>query len=454
MTIYTSLKDYVKRHRNGLLITATIAGGSYFAGKYATSKIKSISEKSTAERLAKENLKRRFQQNQNDCVFTVLSLLPTLGDQILHEMNIEEGWAKLQETRRLEKIETRLRKEREMAASAREEQEAQTKEVSESVVMVDHQDEEHKGDKEQKHGENSTGLDASVNSLSTSFVAEQDHPLPAGILTKKEKNLLWDEIKTMSRFTYIWSVSVLNKSEPTIRLQQEGAEPDVGFLDPHIERMFLSASWWLLHRGWKAIAERVSEAVNEIVSEYVNIPIKGFLDYQDAEKLVSKLRKRIEFDQDGQPISYRQYMLPDTREEELEFLRGAGFEDYPEDETSTISLKKLLDETRDFIDSPDFHPVLSSCLDEVFAIFDHHAFGKTLLHEPMTSGIQEITNAEALHLEQGKKVILANLLPTISRQAHLIIAGNEYLNAFAYIKELQAFSALIYTQYGDEPNSA
>lgn len=54
MTIYTSIKDYVKRHRNGLLITATIAGGSYFAGKYATSKIKSISEKSTAERLAKE----------------------------------------------------------------------------------------------------------------------------------------------------------------------------------------------------------------------------------------------------------------------------------------------------------------------------------------------------------------------------------------------------------------
>lgn len=81
-----------------------------------------------------------------------------------------------------------------------------------------------------------------------------------------------------------------------------------------------------------------------------------------------------------------------------------------------------------YIYSPDFNQVLSSCLDEVFAIFDHHAFGKTLLHEPMTSGIQEITHAEALHFEQGKKVILANLLPTISRQAHLIIAGNEYLN--------------------------
>lgn len=44
-------------------------------------------------------------------------------------------------------------------------------------------------------------------------------------------------------------------------------------------------------------------------------------------------------------------MLPDTEEEELEFIRGAGFEeDYPTDGTSTISLRKLLDETKDFID--------------------------------------------------------------------------------------------------------
>lgn len=54
MTIYTSIKDYVKRHRNGLLITATIAGGTYFAGKYATTKIRDIQERTTADRLAKE----------------------------------------------------------------------------------------------------------------------------------------------------------------------------------------------------------------------------------------------------------------------------------------------------------------------------------------------------------------------------------------------------------------
>ncbi|KAI9366566.1 Peroxin-3 [Pilaira anomala] len=492
MTIYTSVKDYVKRHRNGLLITATIAGGSYFAGKYATSKIRNIQEKTTADRLAKENLKRRFQQNQNDCVFTVLSLLPTLGEQILHEMNIEEGWAKLQETRKLEKIEARLRKEREVAASLREEEEAmeqlREQDTSESVVMVEHETSEDK--KEQVESKKTTEkprqeMDSSVGSLSTSVIEEQETPLPPGILSKKEKNLLWDEIKTMSftrtftsiysvtlltilthiqlnllgRFTYIWSVSILNKSEPTIRLQQEGAEPDVGFLDPKIERMYLSVSWWLLHRGWKKCAARVQEAVDEIVS---GIPIKGFLNYEDSKQLIAKLRRRIEFEIDGKPINYREFMLPDTKEEELEFIRGAGFEEEEEDvvddeKTSSISLCKLLDETKDFIDSPDFNQVLTSCLNEVFSIFDQHAFVSTLLpnNDPMMgSSIQEVTHAEALKLQEEKKVILANLLPTISRQAHLIIAGNEYLNAFAHMKELQAFSALIYTQYGDEMNKA
>lgn len=49
--------------------------------------------------------------------------------------------------------------------------------------------------------------------------------------------------------------------------------------------------------------------------------------------------------------SYRHWMLPDTEEEENEFLVGAGFDEgFPKSDTSTISLRKLLDETKDFID--------------------------------------------------------------------------------------------------------
>ncbi|KAI8885386.1 Peroxin-3 [Backusella circina FSU 941] len=420
MTFVSSVKDYVNRHRRGLFITATIAGGGYFAGKYATTKIRDIQEKATAERLAKENLKRRFQQNQNDCVFTVLSLLPTLGDQILHEMNIEAAWAKLQESRKLEKIEEKLKKEREAAALLKEEQAVEETKVAEEdnskPEMEIAKEGEAEADQSAQPAEASeltqstematsmiANLDTSVGSLSASYtIVEEVRELPAGILDKKEKHLIWEEIKSKSftrtftsiyavtlltllthmqlnllgRFTYVWSVSVLNKSEPTIRLQQEGEEPDVGFLDPQTERVFLSASWWLLHHGWKGLADRVQKAVDEIVT---GMPLKSTLNYHDAESLLGQLRKRIEFDGD-KPISYRAWMVPDTELEEEEFIRGAGFEsDVLKNDNSTISFRKLLDETKDFIDSPDFQNVLVSCLDEVFAIFDHHAFVKTLL---------------------------------------------------------------------------
>lgn len=44
-------------------------------------------------------------------------------------------------------------------------------------------------------------------------------------------------------------------------------------------------------------------------------------------------------------------MLPETEEEELEYLTQTGFGDsVHQQETSTITLRKLLDETKDYID--------------------------------------------------------------------------------------------------------
>jgi peroxin-3 len=42
------------------------------------------------------SVKRRFEQNQQDCHFTVMSLLPTLGEHVLEWLNIEQLTAQLQ----------------------------------------------------------------------------------------------------------------------------------------------------------------------------------------------------------------------------------------------------------------------------------------------------------------------------------------------------------------------
>lgn len=74
--------------------------------------------------------------------------------------------------------------------------------------------------------------------------------------------------------------------------------------------------------------------------------------------------------------------------------------------------------------------MFSSCLEEVYSIFDHNAFGKTLLPSPLDlSSSQRIQELAPDDVDLApKKMTLANLLPAISRQAHLVLAGNEYLN--------------------------
>jgi hypothetical protein len=39
-------------------------------------------------------------------------------------------------------------------------------------------------------------------------------------------------------------------------------------MDIDIEGKFLSFSWWLLHKGWKRLAERVEAAVQEVFGRY------------------------------------------------------------------------------------------------------------------------------------------------------------------------------------------
>ena len=80
-------------------------GVGYIAGQYVLSKISEARERSANDRVAKEkyvpilptleqpltilSLRRRFQQNQEDCTITVLELLPTVAENIIEALPAE-----------------------------------------------------------------------------------------------------------------------------------------------------------------------------------------------------------------------------------------------------------------------------------------------------------------------------------------------------------------------------
>ncbi|KAJ2591964.1 peroxin, partial [Coemansia sp. RSA 1722] len=88
--MFDSAWGFVKRHQRKLIITAGVAGGLYYSGKLLLGRITEMQTASAKERAAKDNIRRRFDQNQRDCLFTIMSLLPELSEQVLHEVDVEK----------------------------------------------------------------------------------------------------------------------------------------------------------------------------------------------------------------------------------------------------------------------------------------------------------------------------------------------------------------------------
>jgi peroxin-3 len=112
--------------------------------------------------------------------------------------------------------------------------------------------------------------------------------------------------------------------------------------------------------------------------------------------------------------------------------------------TASPSLRRLIDETSDLVDSPSFSHVLTLLLDEGFSLLVDTKIAMTAYKIPPTSAstarVQELVGADA-------KAKLANTLAVFCRQAHAIGSGstNEYLTAMEAVKDLEAFAAVVYS---------
>ncbi|KAF9139288.1 peroxin [Linnemannia schmuckeri] len=487
-------------------------------------------------------MKRRFEQNQQDCVFTVLSLLPTLGDQLLHELNVELITAKLQQTRsqrstpaptpdssmvlppRSEQDDNKQEQEGSAENKEGEGESEKVKNDQEATTTSTNDTEGHvKEDSTDSTVSSDTNEDSNQSTQPSSTVSEADKdettataqdekaakpesqeaaatnvettPVAAAAqivvkdeataaIERKTKLELWNELKVMSftrtvtalysltfltlltqvqlnllgRFTYVSSVIALsNTTDASYRVESPAVKGSLsstaGQLDFQTEKKYLTFSYWLLHEGWRRWSEKVRDVVEDVVG---GISLKKTFTSKDFSDLLGEIRSRLEYTEDMEgeriPVNMREYMLPDEASDEREVLRAGGVDEF--DLVVDPVLRNLLDETRDFIDSADFTTVLSSTLATTFARFNlalQPTFNPFLLSPPQSgssAAIAEIEDDEDI----DRAVPLASLLPLVARQVHLIINGvpNEYVESLAMVKELQAFSAIVYSSFSEQ----
>jgi peroxin-3 len=115
---------------------------------------------------------------------------------------------------------------------------------------------------------------------------------------------------------------------------------------------------------------------------------------------------------------------------------------------TTASLRRLIDETSDLIDSPSFTHVLTRLLDAAFShLIDLKISQLSYKIPPIsesTARVQEIVGSDV-------KAKVASSLAVFCRQAHSIGSGanNEYLSAVEGVRDLEAFAAVVYSSNFD-----
>jgi peroxin-3 len=446
--MFDRVGGFLNRHKRKLLVTAGIVAGSYFIVDYVKTKFFELQDRLATERAAQDNLKRRFEQNQQDATFTIMALLPSMSGQILEKYPVERITQELQAKRIEQKSGAGGPSTIEGTGSA-------------SIMSVS-------SDTDSKLGDVN---EVKTMTSSTGSVSGESDMLVSG--TKKSKSRLWRDLKIQSitrAFTLIYTsallvfftrlqlnilgrknyvLSVIHLAEKRKTKDDESeitmipTEDDLEKLaleedELRINRMYLTLSWWLLNKGWAALAERIETAVTEVF-EPVNP--RSELSLLEFSSLVGQVQYKIDnpvvssSNTNEQPNLFLHNLLPSRELETYVLSQAPSSPGESQDPIVTGPLRQLIDETADFIESPGAVDVI-----------------QRLVHSGLTQFINKISTLYPSVPETESKTRLASILANVTRQAQGLSAGtpfdpNEYILAMINTPELDGFSALVYSNF-------
>ncbi|KFY21389.1 hypothetical protein V493_07436 [Pseudogymnoascus sp. VKM F-4281 (FW-2241)] len=459
----SATRRWFRRNRTPIAVGVGVLGAGYIAAQYVLGKLSDARERMSSDRISKENLRRRFQQNQEDCTFTILALLPTATDNIMAELETERITFALQEQK--------------ASKLAREDRPSDLGSTPPSVT-----DDDGRSNISQLSESGVHASQASLPPTTSDENATQDgaQPVQSAQKSRKSKLQLWNDLKISAitrAFTLIYTLALLtlltriqlnllgrrSYLSSVVSLATGGLQDSFINLenndddntdqaygnDFETNRRYLTFSWWLLHRGWREVMFKVQDAVQDVFGP---LSPRDDLSLARLSELTLEVRKRVEgaTEADRQSTRWLQYLLP-TRDQEDYVLQQSGMSpESPESTTLASSnaspLRRLLDETSDLIDSPSFTYVLTLLLDAGFSTLVDQKVAQQAFKVPAPPSdpnseprIQEVFDP--------KPTKLPIVLATLTRQAHQIGNGvpNDYLQAMELVGDLEAFAAVVYS---------
>ncbi|PFH60918.1 hypothetical protein XA68_10116 [Ophiocordyceps unilateralis] len=451
--MFSAARRWLRNNRTPLAVGIGVVGAGYLVGQYVVTKINDARERMSSDRIAKENLRRRFEQNQEDCTFTVLALLPTATANVLSVLNTEQITYEIQQM----KTSARGGAKSDSAAPPSIADTTLTEEDGKSMASL--------------HSESGIHVSQIATSSPSPFAASADSPVQDGRVQKsrKTKRQLWDDLAISAAtraFTLIYTLALLvmltriqlnllgrrsylssvvslatGAQHAPISLENKDDDNTDGYgCDFDTNRKYLTFSWWLLNRGWVELMHRVDSAVRTV---FGGLSPRDLVTFQRYGELTMDVRRLVEgaTPEERRTSDWLRFVLP-APELEVEVIRESGILDdnAPQGGTSQPSspaLRRLLDETADLIESPAFCHVLTLVLDAAFSL---------LVDGKLASEAFEMAD-QVRDQQRSKAVLLPKILSVLTRQAHAIGNGmpNEYLQEMETVRDLEAFAAVVYS---------
>ncbi|ROV87369.1 hypothetical protein VSDG_09874 [Cytospora chrysosperma] len=512
--MFASTRRWFRRNRTPIAIGLGVVGAGYVATQYILNKLNDARERMSSDRIAKENLRRRFQQNQEDCTYTVLALLPTATAKILEAMDVERITLEIQQMKGAGgSSASRSVKSGSGDSMSLPETTGLTDEDGRSMVSTSESgvhasqitippaSQASEGGEEQLRPEKPRRTkrqlwgDVTISSITRAYTLIYTLGLLT-MLTRVQLNLL-------GRRSYLSSVVSLATGPNSAAISLENNDDDNDDDDSstqaygddfEVNRKYLTFSWWLLNRGWADVMQRVEAAVRQVFGQ---TSPRDQLSLETFAAMTGQVRRLVEGSaaftdpQSGAAssttttsssttTSWLPFLLPPPDMED-HVLRESGILDDsaasvtqtthldgreplrppppppPSSPTSAASLRRLLDETSDLIESPTFAHVLTQILDAGFSTLleDKLATGAFEMPPPQQQQDQQDQDQDQKQQAPGaerKKVLLPRCLSVLTRQAHAIGSGappNEYLQAMESVRDLEGFAAVVYSSNWD-----
>ncbi|KAK3313860.1 peroxisomal biogenesis factor 3-like protein [Apodospora peruviana] len=469
--MFAATRCWFRRNRTPIAISVGVVGAGYVVTNYILNKLNDARERMSSDRIAKENLRRRFEQNQEDCTYTVLALLPTATTNILEAMNTEKITYEIQQMKGSASARSQKRIGSTSPPSMSETTNATTDDDGRSIISLNIQSESgmHTSHILVPTPLTSTGADTPQEGTQT----------PPPLKARKTKRQLWDDLTISSitrAYTLLYTLGLLTMltriqlnllgrrsylssvvslatgdTQATISLENnddDGSPEQAYGSDFEVNRKYLTFSWWLLNRGWVDIMQRVEGAVRQV---FGHLSPRDSVTFDTFARLTHDTRRLIEGSSPGMGAvgtRWLPFLLPPADMEEF-VLRESGILDVTEatSPVSGTSLRRLLDETADLVESPTFSHVLTQLLDVGFStLLDKKlTAGAFEQHVPATAG--DVTTTMTSATITNRAVLLPKILSVLTRQAHIIGNGmpNEYLQVMEAVRDLEGFAAVVYS---------